>query len=153
MDFTHFPIETNPATQPYSYAAGNPIQYVDPLGLYVAPGPIIDACVKTKNPCIIAGGVAVALLIVAANSYDDVQPGNPKPYKGPCDACHDDDDDDDDCDAQLADEQARCFNWWGGSKKNYSNWKRATSPRCGDGSSARTVGFRTRRLSPTPFQY
>ncbi|HKS22370.1 MAG TPA: RHS repeat-associated core domain-containing protein [Thermoanaerobaculia bacterium] len=152
MDFTHFWIETNPATQPYSYAAGNPIQYEDSLGLYVAPGPIIDACVKTKNPYIVAGGVAIALLIVAANSYNDGQPTKAKLYKGACNACHDNGHDDE-CDAQLADEQARCFNWWGGSKKNYSKLKACNQSamwrwiECKKGEPPHTP------LSPTPFQY
>jgi RHS repeat-associated protein len=154
IDFTHFPIETNPATQPYSYAAGNPIQYVDPLGLYVAPGPIIDACVKTKNPQVIAGGVVVALMIVAANSYGDVQPGKPKPYKSPCDACHDKEDDDDNgCDAQLADEKARCFNWWGGSKKNYSKLKACNQSAMWRWFECKKDGVPHTPLSPTPFQY
>lgn len=152
MDFTHFPIETNPVTQPYSYAAGNPIQYVDPLGLYVAPGPVIDACVKTKNPYIIGGGIIVAVLIVATNNYPEAQPGNPKPYKGPCNECKDDDDDDD-CDAQLADEQARCFNWWGGLKKNHSKLKACNQSAMWRWFECKKNGVPHTPLSPTPFQY
>jgi len=109
--------------------------------------------VKTKNPYIIGGGIVVALLIVAANNDPEVQPGNPKPYKGPCDACHDDDDDDDDCDAQLADEQARCFNWWGGSKKNHSKLKACNQSAMWRWFECKQGGVPHTPLSPTPFQY
>jgi hypothetical protein len=93
------------------------------------------------------------LLIIAANSYDEAEVTNPKPYEPPCDACHDDDEEDDGCGAQLADEQARCFNWWGGSQKKYSKLKACNQSamwrwiECKKGEIPHTP------LSPTPFQY
>jgi RHS repeat-associated protein len=150
----------------YLFGHADPVNRIDPCGTTA----LVDTSLITR---LVVGGSIVALGYLAytmncrfweESSVINVGPsiGAPPRYQ-PClrarsneddDEDEDEDDDDDDrCEAQRADEEARCESWWGRSKQNFSKLIACKQSAFWRYWECKTDGEPHTPLSPHPFQY